>query len=186
MSGAGRTDARHPSLCTLVSFVRLDPGYAQDVDIQEFPAEESSRHQEPVQPSADLAVEFETIGYEEFTPEVASVAEVRRFVRRLLQKLDLEEDFISGCELIADELATNALTHTGSFYGVLVEHSGASIRIGVRDDSRVLPVLRETIATSESGHGLHIVSETSNQWGTESFGVGKQTWADVSTDADGQ
>ena len=93
---------------------------------------------------------------------------------------------MAGCELIADELATNALTYTGSFYSVVVEQSDESVRIGVRDDSRILPVLRESTADSESGHGLRIVSETSSHWGAESLGLGKETWADVATEPGGR
>ncbi len=125
------------------------------------------------------AHDFETLGYEEFTPTSESIAEVRRFVRRVLEKQGLEEASVTGCELIADELATNALTCTGSFYSVVVEQSEASVRIGVRDDSRVLPVLREDAADSESGRGLRVVSETSSSWGAEPLGLGKETWADV-------
>ncbi len=134
---------------------------------------------------AEAAHDFQTIGYEEFTPNVASVAEVRRFVRRILEEQGLKEESVTGCELIADELATNALIYTGSFYSVVVEQSEAIVRIGIRDDSRILPVLRESPADSESGRGLRIVSETSSHWGAESLGLGKETWADVATERGG-
>ncbi len=127
----------------------------------------------------EAAPDFQTIGYEEFTPNVASVAEVRRFVRRVLEEQGLKEESVGRCELIADELATNALAYTGSFYSVVVEQSEAIVRIGVRDDSSILPV---PTFDSESGRGgLRIVSETSSHWGAESLGLGKETWADVAT-----
>lgn len=129
----------------------------------------------------ETAGDFETIGYEEFSPDAESVAEVRRFVRRVLQELGLKEESVTGGELIADELATNALTHTASFYSVLVEHSETKVRIGIRDDSRILPVLRVSTPDSESGRGLRIVSETSSHWGADSLGLGKETWADIAT-----
>jgi hypothetical protein len=126
--------------------------------------------------AVEAAPYFQTIGYEEFTPNVASLAEVRRFVRRVLEEQGLKEEPVAECELIADELATNAITYAGSFYSVVVEQSAASVRIGVRDDSRILPA---------SGRGLRIVSETSSHWGTESLGLGKETWADVVTEPGG-
>lgn len=133
--------------------------------------------------ASGAAPDFETIGYEEFTPHPESVAEVRRFVRRILEKQGLNQDSVTECELIADELATNALRYAGSpFYSVVVERSEASVRIGVRDDSRNLPVLRDVAVDSESGRGLRIVSETSQDWGAESLGLGKETWADVTTE----
>lgn len=129
------------------------------------------------------APDFQTLGYQEFTPDASSVAEVRRFVRRTLEDNGLMEEFVNECELIADELATNAFRYAGSFYSVVVEQSDANIRIGVRDDSRILPVLRDAAVDSESGRGLRIVSETSHDWGAESLGLGKETWADVETES---
>lgn len=135
--------------------------------------------------AAEGAPDFETIGYQEFTPNVASVAEVRRFVRRILEEQGLNEKSVAECELIADELATNALIYTGCFYSVVLEQSEERVRIGVRDDSRILPVLRVSTGDSESGRGLRIVSATSSLWGAESLGLGKETWADVATEPQG-
>ena len=100
-----------------------------------------------------------------------------------MEKQGFKQDSVTECELIADELATNALRYAGSSsYSVVVEQSAASVRIGVRDDSRTLPVLRDVDVDSESGRGLRIVSETSDEWGSESLGLGKETWADVTTE----
>lgn len=176
----------------VVSFASLHPGYAKRMEREPIVTDESSPQvtppggfSDPRVATAEAMPEFETIGYEEFTPNVASVAEVRRYVCRILEDHGLTEESVTGCELIADELATNALTYTGSFYSVVVEQSEASVRIGVRDDSRTLPVLRESTTDSESGRGLRIVSETSSQWGAESLGLGKEIWADVATEPDG-
>jgi anti-sigma regulatory factor (Ser/Thr protein kinase) len=175
-----------------VSFGGLHSGYARFMEHEPVltgksvpQAMAADACSDPVITVGDTTSDFQTIGYEEFTPNVASIAEVRRFVRGLLEQHGLKEESVAACELVADELATNALTHTGSFYSVVVEQSEASVRIGVRDDSRILPVLRENTVGSESGRGLHIVSETSSHWGTESLGLGKETWADVETGCDG-
>jgi anti-sigma regulatory factor (Ser/Thr protein kinase) len=133
----------------------------------------------------ETSSDFQTVGYEEFSPNVDSIAEVRRFVRRVVERQGLEEDSVNGCELIADELATNALTYTGSFYSVDVEQSETRVRIAVRDDSRVLPVLRQPTADSESGRGLRVVSEASTYWGADSLGLGKEIWADIATESGG-
>jgi anti-sigma regulatory factor (Ser/Thr protein kinase) len=128
--------------------------------------------------------DFETIAYQEFDPEVGTVAEVREFVRKVLTAQHVDEEEIFACQLIADELATNALTHAGTCYSVAIESSLEHLRIAVRDDSRVLPVLRKVAPSSESGRGLSIITETATEWGAETIGLGKEAWADVAHDAD--
>ena len=116
-------------------------------------------------PSAGNKLEYQTIGYQEFAPEVATVAEVRRFVRQVLDGQGFDRQSVTTCELIADELATNAVTYAGTFYSVVVELSDVSVRIAVRDNSRELPALQERIVDAESGRGLSVVSETSTNLG---------------------
>jgi anti-sigma regulatory factor (Ser/Thr protein kinase) len=139
------------------------------------------RGDEP-QPSSEADLSFETIGYEEFAPDVTTVAEVRQFVRQILENHGFNSQSVFACELIADELATNALKYSGMFYSVAIELSNVSVRIAVRDDSRVLPALREYAIDTDEGRGLSIVSKTSTDWGIESLGLGKETWADVAAE----
>jgi len=122
---------------------------------------------------------YETVGFQEFAPTVKSVAEARRFVGEVLERFTVNADQRFACQLVADELATNALCHAGSYYSVAVELSGAHIRICVRDDSRSLPEIRITHLDSIRGRGLLVVAHTAEAWGSESLGLGKETWADV-------
>jgi serine/threonine-protein kinase RsbW len=124
-------------------------------------------------------VSFETVGFQEFTPNSDSVAEVRRFVARVLESYGFAADRVFMCQLVADELATNAVHHAGTLYSVAVEVSGAHVRIAVRDDARALPEVREASLEALTGRGLAIVAGTADHWGSESLGLGKEIWADV-------
>jgi anti-sigma regulatory factor (Ser/Thr protein kinase) len=126
-----------------------------------------------------FAVEAQTVGFQEFAPLPASLAEVRRFVRSVLEDLGIGDDRIFECQLIADELAANAIQHAGTGYSVGVELTDTSVRVAVRDDSDVVPVARLSSAEALGGRGLSIVAGTASGWGTVPLGLGKETWADV-------
>jgi anti-sigma regulatory factor (Ser/Thr protein kinase) len=135
----------------------------------------------PDLPEDEERLTFETIGYEEFAPRPESVAEVRRFVGQTLASRHGNVQHVFECQLIADELATNAVTHAATSFSVAVEVSETSIRIAVRDDEQSMPVLRETPILGAAGRGLSVVSNTADEWGAESLGRGKEAWADIDT-----
>lgn len=128
-------------------------------------------------------VELQTIGFEEFPPDLNCVGEVRRFVRRTLDAVGISDDRIFECQLVADELATNSVCHAGTAFSVAVELTDTFIRIAVRDDSSAEPVRRDPNVEATSGRGLMLVSGTSQSWGMVPLGVGKETWADVKSSA---
>jgi anti-sigma regulatory factor (Ser/Thr protein kinase) len=126
------------------------------------------------------AVEVQTVGFREFTPSVECVGEVRHFVSDALAKSGIDADRVFECQLVADELATNAVLHAGSIFSVAVELTDTFVRIAVRDDSNAPPVQQYSQAEAQDGHGLVIVSGTVSGWGTVPLGHGKETWADIS------
>ncbi len=125
------------------------------------------------------AVEVQTIGFQEFSPSFACVAEVRRFVRTVLEPLNLGADCVFECQLVADELATNAVRHAGTMFSVALELTDTFVRVAVRDDSDALPMPQAATSEAVGGRGLSIVMGTALGWGTVPLGVGKETWADV-------
>lgn len=126
------------------------------------------------------ALEVCTIGFREFTPSPECVPEVRQFVKETLQRVGVEKDTSFECQLVADELAANAVLHAGSIFSVAVELTQELIRIAVRDESNDRPVEKRAAAEEESGRGLTIVSGTASGWGSVPLGRGKEIWADVS------
>lgn len=128
-------------------------------------------------------VELQTIGFEEFAPDLSCIKEVRRFVRRTLDAVGISDDRIFECQLVADELATNSVRHAGTAFSVGVELTDTFIRIAVRDDSSAEPIRRDPNVEATSGRGLMLVSGTSQSWGMVPLGLGKETWADVKSSA---
>jgi anti-sigma regulatory factor (Ser/Thr protein kinase) len=128
---------------------------------------------------AHSAIAVRTVDFREFAPSVEVIAEVRRFVRDVLEALDLDETCVFESQLVADELATNAATHACSIFSVAIEIAETFVRVAVRDDSNVLPIQPVTTAESIGGRGLSIVSGTAIGWGTVSLGQGKEMWADI-------
>jgi anti-sigma regulatory factor (Ser/Thr protein kinase) len=126
------------------------------------------------------AVEVQTVGFREFVPSAECAAEVRLFVAEALAKSKIDPDSIFECQLVADELATNAALHAGSIFSVAVELTDTFVRIAVRDESSEPPVEQHNPPEAQEGRGLVIVSGTASGWGTVPLGRGKETWADVS------
>jgi hypothetical protein len=126
------------------------------------------------------AVEVQTVGFREFTPSAECVGEVRHFVFEALAKCGIDADRVFECQLVADELATNAVLHARSIFSVAVELTDTLVRIAVRDDSNAPPVQKDSPPEAQKGRGLVIVSGTAGGWGTVPLGRGKETWADVS------
>jgi two-component sensor histidine kinase len=102
----------------------------------------------------------------------------------MLAPYDVDSRQVFACQLIADELATNALLHARSYFSLAIAISPRSVRIAVRDESRSYPVLTVPSSDALAGRGLSIVSETATRWGSESLGRGKETWADYAVDVD--
>lgn len=83
--------------------------------------------------------------------------------------------------LVADELVTNALLHTGGGAVVTVHPLGGAqrrIRVEVTDRSSTVPQLRHPGDSSLSGRGLLLVDRVADVWGVESRGTGKSVWCE--------
>lgn len=125
-------------------------------------------------------LEVHTIGFREFTPARDSAREVRQFVKETLQRVGLDRDTLFECQLVADELAANAVLHAGSIFSVAIEISPEVVRLAVRDESNERPEEQCAAPREEGGRGLVIVSGTASGWGSVPLGRGKEIWADVS------
>ena len=97
---------------------------------------------------------------------VEVVARVRAFVADQLRRVD-RVDLTEDAELVASELATNAVLHGEGIVRVAVDAVDQGIRLEVEDRTRVAPVL--ALATSEAmtGRGLRLVSAVASRWGVE-------------------
>jgi hypothetical protein len=115
--------------------------------------------------------------------DLAAVAAIRGFTRSTLQRWDAtgRSDDIT---LVVSELLTNALRHTlpkpgrPVRVGLLQPFPGAGVLGAVADPSLVVPQLPPPSEDWESGRGLRVVGELSDQWGcTTPDRAGKVVWA---------
>jgi anti-sigma regulatory factor (Ser/Thr protein kinase) len=104
--------------------------------------------------------------------------DVRTFVRGVLDEWRLHcRD--GEAEIVASELATNAVRHARSPFVVSLERAPATIRITVRDASSEPPVQIMRDDCGLGGRGVRLVAALADAWGVVDEADGKSVWADV-------
>jgi anti-sigma regulatory factor (Ser/Thr protein kinase) len=109
--------------------------------------------------------------------QATSAAQARRFVRQHLDTHHLGA-MTDDVELVASELATNAMQHAGTPFHLRLEAFDDTLRLTVSDGSRDGPVHLAAQPLDTGGRGLEIVDLLSRSWGYLEDGSGKSVWAD--------
>jgi anti-sigma regulatory factor (Ser/Thr protein kinase) len=102
------------------------------------------------------------------TPKIASL------VRRALSYLELPHDQLEVAQLLASELVTNSIRHSGlnptDEVRIRAAHNGERLRVDVYDRSKAeLHPLAGSIRPApgaQSGWGLYLVDRLAARWGT--------------------
>jgi anti-sigma regulatory factor (Ser/Thr protein kinase) len=115
----------------------------------------------------------------DFAADLQAPRSARHFVADVLERWGHSARLLDDAALVVTELATNAVIHAHSPFSVDIRPYADSIRLSVRDNSRVAPSLREEEGLTASGRGLRIVRALSSQWGVEAAGDGKTVWAEL-------
>ena len=107
-----------------------------------------------------------------------SPAKVRAFVAEHLLAHG-RSHLVEPVRLVASELATNAILHSGTEMRVTLLEERGTVMLSVEDDRPHLwPSLEVASATAESGRGLWLVEVLSEDWGVRTEGRGsKAVWA---------
>jgi KaiC/GvpD/RAD55 family RecA-like ATPase len=113
-----------------------------------------------------------------FVPVPAAVPAARRFVTRVLTSWG-EDDLLFDAQLIASELATNALEHAVSPFRIRLRRGDAAVRIAVEDAAPARPQERIAGLDAMSGRGVAIVAELAQRWGCDVGSDGKTVWAEI-------
>jgi anti-sigma regulatory factor (Ser/Thr protein kinase) len=104
----------------------------------------------------------------------------RRFVSSVLIRRPYEGRVrLDDARLVISELAANAVIHAGTPFAVSVQYTGSTVRISVRDQSPIRPILRNGGPMSLSGRGLHLVAALADAWGVDDDPGGKTIWAEL-------
>lgn len=93
--------------------------------------------------------------------------------------LPLTDEALRDIEVVASEVITNAVVHTGSECRVAILWTGLRLRVEVRDlgTSPVRPGTADRSA--ESGRGLLLVAALAACWGVEERRDGKTVWFEI-------
>ena len=109
-----------------------------------------------------------------FPATPASVKRARTFLASVLA--GEPDDVVEAATLMVSELATNAVRHTGKPFSVVLDRTGRSLRVEVKDGGGGTPTLRHARPTEPSGRGLRIVDELSSDWGYTEQRHGTTVW----------
>ena len=114
--------------------------------------------------------------------EPLSVVRARWFVGRHLVDHGLHS-MVHDVQLVASELATNAMQHALSPFTVSLQGFDAFVFLAVRDGSIKCPrLVAERPLDAESGRGMVLVNAISSDWGVSRSPLGgKSTWAAFDT-----
>ncbi|MGF0170522.1 ATP-binding protein [Streptomyces sp. Marseille-Q5077] len=118
----------------------------------------------------------------EYDPRPSAVREARAEVRRQLEGWGLadRDELVDVAELLVSELATNAVRHSASRFGLTLSAAHGILRCEVRDGGCRVPVVLDAGA-SESGRGMFLVDALSRRWGCHQDGPGKTVWFELGT-----
>jgi anti-sigma regulatory factor (Ser/Thr protein kinase) len=114
-------------------------------------------------------------------PEAVRLA--RRFTEGLLE--DWPEPARNVAVLLVSELATNAVLHARTPFGLTITADGPRVRVAVADGSLGAPVLKDFGPEAITGRGIRLVDSLSQRWGTERREDGKTVWFELAAAGDG-
>jgi anti-sigma regulatory factor (Ser/Thr protein kinase) len=107
----------------------------------------------------------------------SGVREARSAVRSVL--VGRGEHAAEVAALLASELVTNAVVHSGGAAELTVSVDESRLRVAVADSHETMPVVSVPSHEDESGRGLAIVDALANAWGVETDGNGKSVWFEL-------
>ncbi len=115
-----------------------------------------------------------------FPAEITAPTAARRLLTDTLRLAGYDGDLLDDARLVITELAANAVLHARSPFTVSIRGRDSTVRILVRDESRVVPTVREgSSQTAPSGRGMQLVAALASRWGVDLTSDGKVIWAEL-------
>jgi anti-sigma regulatory factor (Ser/Thr protein kinase) len=105
------------------------------------------------------------------------VRDARAFVADVLG--DADPNVLDAAVLMVSELATNAVVHTTSPFGIGIDQLDHEVRISVTDHGAGTPLIRTATSNDTDGRGLGIVAAFAIAWGVDQGPDSKTVWFTV-------
>ena len=110
-----------------------------------------------------------------YPAHVGSPRAARHFASDVMRKWGFSREARDAAELVATELAANAVLHADSAFSVLLHAGSEVVRIAVYDTMPIDP----TLLVVRPRRGLGLVSGLSHDWGVDVTAGGKTVWAEI-------
>lgn len=120
----------------------------------------------------------EAEGVRSFPAGLGAARAARQFVVGLLRSRD-DQALSRDAEIVAAELASNAVLHARSGFTVAVSQSADGVRIAVQDAGPLPAADGGGSLVAAPGHGLDVVSKIATGWAVEPLPGGKVVWAEL-------
>jgi hypothetical protein len=112
-----------------------------------------------------------------YPAHVESPRAARHFVSDVMRKWGFSPDTCDAVELVATELAANAVVHANSAFSVLIKAGCEVVRVAVYDTVPIDPAR----LVVHRRRGLGLVSGLARDWGVDVSAAGKSVWAEIDT-----
>jgi anti-sigma regulatory factor (Ser/Thr protein kinase) len=117
-----------------------------------------------------------------FPADHGSVADARRFVRQSLAAWAADA-YAWTATLVVSELATNAVLHARTAFGVSLQLADDRLRVEVTDGTTRPPRQRGYAVDATTGRGLSLLHDLAGQVGVEVGRDGKTVWCELVAEA---
>ena len=115
----------------------------------------------------------------DFPAQVSAVSDARCLVADTVRRWGHEHPLVADAELLATELAANAIIHARMPFRVSVHRFGPAVRVAVHDQATALPAVLEPDPARLTGRGMYLIGAISRRWGVEITSDGKTVWAEL-------
>jgi hypothetical protein len=110
-----------------------------------------------------------------FVTAPSSVRQARKFVVDSVAGTGVDE---FAAELLASELATNAVVHAQTDFDVRVCSSPVVVRVEFTNDAPEMPFAMKE-ASEQRGRGMRLLAELASHWGTQTGRDTKMVWFEL-------
>ncbi|WP_197040697.1 ATP-binding SpoIIE family protein phosphatase [Pseudonocardia halophobica] len=114
-----------------------------------------------------------------YDPTPGASVRVRRDLLSFLSDRGIHPDTTDDALLVASELASNAVDHARTRFGVAAALDGRSLRLEVTDGSPAEPLLQVLDVHAPRGRGLQMVDTLATEWTVRHHETGKTVVAEI-------